>query len=477
MTYGAMGNRAVALLFAMGLAGCSAAKTKKSPDVPGDDAGVEIKLDRPPIDRPPAVEGPAAMPDAAMADTSADRLADMAPTPARMDRPPMPDLTPVMGERYFVYAGGNRGIDLLYLDPRNGQLTHKNWWGNDAAIGFNNANYITIDSNNRFLYTTSGASGLVASRVFAWSIDQATGNLTMLNSQDTLGGDLAYFGIAVSGTNKYGMASNWSGHNLAMFRIMADGSLSALIQGLATFANPHQMLADSTGRVVFVPCMGSNVIAQFRLDGATGRLTENGHVSLLPDRPGPRHMAFSLNGQIVYLLNELNQTISAYRVNVPMARLDVPALQMGLSSLPPTAVVDPAAMPPLRARAAAIFVHQSGKFLYTSTRMDGSVPGSMPARGRNGWIGVYAISPTDGKLTSVQFEETVIEPRGMGLDPTGKFLLVASVSQPEARMGEPPETGHNLVTYSIDPATGRLTRASGIRIPQRTDIVAVLRLM
>lgn len=161
---------------------------------------------------------------------------------------------------------------------------------------------------------------------------------------------------------------------------------------------------------------------------------------------------YQLNGTFAYLLNELNQTINVYRVNATMARLD-PPVQTGLSSLPMDVRPDNMA---LRGRAAEIFMHPNGRFLYTSTRLDqGTLNMSTGRYAYNtgvleGWIGIYEVDQMTGRLTAKGFEKVNREPRGFGLDPTGRYLIVAGVSDPAG----------NLVSYKIDTTTGLLTKAA-----------------
>ncbi|RYG58334.1 lactonase family protein, partial [bacterium] len=82
---------------------------------------------------------------------------------------------------------------------------------------------------------------------------------------------------------------------------------------------------------------------------------------------------------------------------------------------------------------AEIFVHPTGRWLYVSNR------------GRD-TIAVYAIG-ADGKLTWLEETPTPAEPRGFGLSPDGKWLVVGG------------QRANRVAAFRIDPGSGKLTRS------------------
>ncbi len=409
--------------------------------------------------------------------------ADASPM-ANADRPPMPDVGAIAGARYFVYAGSNLGIDVLHMDPATGKLTPRTWIEADPAMGFLNASYITADPAGRNLYVVSNNSGR-QSRLLVFAIDAMTGGLSLQKAVDTGGQQAVHVSLERAPMPRFAFVSHFSpgdvlaGHNVAVFSL-APGKVGEMIgTPYPTCANPHAVYPDQTGQLVFVPCYGSELVYQFKLD-TNGKLTRSGETPVAGTRPAPRHMDFIVQGgggaQKAYLLNELSQTINVYSVDIFVGTLAL--AQEGVRALPETVKPDNTNM--LRGRSAEIFAHPKGTFVYASTRLD-----AWDATGRRwdsaklpGYLAAYpVIASGDAKAgqldtTKGQFTQTVIEPRGFAMDPQGKYLVAAS------------STGQtdNLVSYSINETTGALTEASKVTTAaaawsptgHRTDIAAIV---
>jgi 6-phosphogluconolactonase len=85
---------------------------------------------------------------------------------------------------------------------------------------------------------------------------------------------------------------------------------------------------------------------------------------------------------------------------------------------------------------AEIVLHPNGRWLYVSNR-------DTSHAGRDG-ITVLAVAP-DGRLRCVETVPAQVQmPRSFDLDPSGRWLVVAS------------QTDHRLAVLRIDPATGKL---------------------
>jgi len=85
--------------------------------------------------------------------------------------------------------------------------------------------------------------------------------------------------------------------------------------------------------------------------------------------------------------------------------------------------------------AAEILVHPNGKFVYATVRGHDSVS-------------VFAADAGSGRLTFVQnISAGGNVPRGLGLDPTGRWLIVAN------------QKSDNAVEFAVDAPTGKLSPA------------------
>jgi 6-phosphogluconolactonase (cycloisomerase 2 family) len=189
------------------------------------------------------------------------------------------------------------------------------------------------------------------------------------------------------------------------------------------FAKPHQTEFDRVGRFILVPDKGLDRVFVFRLDPVTGRLSPSEQGSVIArETSGPRHAALHPGGNFVYVLNELDSSVTAYRYDADTGALEPFQL---LTSLPNSFTGN--------SRAAEITVSADSRFIYASNRGHDSV-------------GVFAIEKGTGRLSPVEWTATGRTPRFITLDPAGRFLVAAS------------EDEDTITAFSVSPETGRLSR-------------------
>jgi 6-phosphogluconolactonase len=181
---------------------------------------------------------------------------------------------------------------------------------------------------------------------------------------------------------------------------------------------------DPNNRFALAADLGLDKILIYRLDLEAGKLTPN------PEQPwarvkagaGPRHLAFHPNGRFVYVINELDSTMTAFAYDGDRGTLK--EIQT-LSTLPEEFQG--------RSHCADVHVHPSGKFVYGSNRGHDSIV-------------IYACDEKSGELELVGHEPTQgAVPRDFALDPTGTYLLAAN------------QNSDNIVVFRIDTRSGRLT--------------------
>jgi 6-phosphogluconolactonase len=300
--------------------------------------------------------------------------------------------------------------------------------------------WVTTDPAGKVLLVADenyGATG----QVLSLSIDAKTGKLTMLSAQAAAAQGTVHLSVAKSG--KWVMGANFNGMNAQVFALAPDGKVGTAV-GAPTVVGkqPHSFNVDPTNKAAFIPCLGADKVYQFTFDDATGKLTAATPATLdLPAGTGPRHMAFSKDGAIAYLIAENKQTITAYTVDAAKGTLTAIA-GSEVSTLP----ADVKAMVPgtLASRAAEVLVHPSGKFLYATTRLDSGAGNAAAAQ--DGYLAIFPIGAA-GKLGTPAFEKVGKEPRAFNVTPDGKILVVANQRS----------TTDNLVSYTIDETTGAVT--------------------
>jgi len=263
--------------------------------------------------------------------------------------------------------------------------------------------------------TTLFAVSEANSKVGAYAIDPTTAALTFINSVDSAGSGPAFVGIDRAGN--YALVANYDGGTVAALAIRADGGLTAGTP-VAVGKNAHMILTDPSNHFAFVPCLGSDYVAQLTFDPATGALAPNAvpHFATAAGA-GPRHLAFAPDGVHVYLLAETASTLSALTLDPASGQL---------AELQTTSTR--AAGATGANTGAEVWVHPSGKFVYTSNRGDDN-------------IAVFTIG-ADAHVTLAGHVATGMTPRDFTLDPDGTHLYAAN------------QNGGTITQYAIDAQSG-----------------------
>jgi 6-phosphogluconolactonase len=341
------------------------------------------------------------------------------------------------------FTGKERGRgEGLSVYRRNGESD--SWTMAQLVKEIADPSFLAIDREGRILYSSHG-DGRQAT---AFLIDPATGRLSVLNRQATGGENGA--ALALDGTNRFLVVTNYASGTLAVLPIQPDGSLSAL-SDLVTLtgtpgpnrtqqesSHPHHCPFDRTGRYIVVPDKGLDKVFLYRLDTTSGKLVA-GTPPSVSTRAGaaPRHVSFHRSQPYAYVINELDSTITAYKFDSEKGTLEpfqiVPTL--------PTSYTG-------NNSGAEIVVAPSGRFLYGSNRGHDS-------------IGIFSIDPSSGGLTPVGWEPTQGRtPRFFTLDPTGTELYAAN------------QNSDTVVIFRVDQTTGKLTSTNQIvKVASPTTIV------
>lgn len=292
-----------------------------------------------------------------------------------------------------------------------------------------NPSWLALDRAQRVLYAAHGDGDTVS----AFRVDATTGRLAPLGSQATGGKNGVR--LAVDASNRFVVVANYSSGTVAVLPIAADGSLRPLsdlaeLHGTPgphrteqTMSHPHDVVLDPSGRFVVVPDKGLDAVFVFTLDVGRGRLVAADPPSVASRRgAGPRHADFHPSRALLYVLNELDSTITTYRLEAPRGAL-VP-LQV-ITTLPSSFTGDNTT--------SEIAVAPSGRFLYASNRGHDS-------------IASFAVDDATGVLTALGWEPTQGRtPRFFALEPSGARLHVAN------------QDSDRIVAFAVDAASGRLT--------------------
>ena len=322
--------------------------------------------------------------------------------------------------------GRGTGIHAYRVDPDTGHFTHVQTLG-----GLVNPSFLVTSADRRFLYAVHGDENHAS----AFALDADTGEARLLNQADTGGMNGVRQDIDPGG--RFMVVANYASGTVAVLPIHPDGRLGDQ-QQLVTLTgelgpgrheqsgpHPHDIRFDPSGRFVLVPDKGLDATFVLAFDKQTGRLAPAAQ-PMRKSRAGaaPRHVGFHPSLPIVWVLNELDNSVVTYRWDDATGAMS--PIQL-LTTLPESFCGD--------STTAEIAVAPDGRFVYCSNRGHASVA-------------IFAVDPAQGTLRAAGWESTQgAWPRFIALHPSGKFLYAAN------------ERGDQVVVFRVDTARGALTPA------------------
>ncbi len=329
----------------------------------------------------------------------------------------------------LLVSGYAPAISTLAFDPVAGTATPRA----SSTCGAN-PSYLDCSPDGRFAYACAGGDRIIAMAV------KPDWTFTRIN--DVSAGGKGTCHVAVHPGGRWVFNACYTSGQMGLSAVKDDGSLAEPAQVVTPGIKAHQVVFDAGGRFVFVPCLGSDWIAQYRFDPATGTLTPN-EPAIVPTAKGagPRHLAWHPSRRFAYLINELDATLTALSYDADKGVL-TPV--QTLRTLPAD----------FRARnsAAAVVVAPSGDFVYASNRGHDS-------------IAIIRLDDGGARMTLVGNERAGGEinvPRCFCLDPTGTWMAVAN------------QKGASVTLLKVDRATGLLNRTGQVQVPPQPSYVRLV---
>lgn len=340
----------------------------------------------------------------------------------------------------------SEGIYVAEVDQKTGALELV------QTVPSDNPSFLALSPDQRFLFAINEIAdfeGKEAGSVEAYRIDEASGEISLINRQALPGPIPAH--LAVDPSGEYLVVALYIGSSYVVLPIGADGSLGAPVdevtqegsgpnQQRQEAPHPHAVTFDPAGRYIATADLGIDKVEIFEL--SDGELAKVGEAAMEPGA-GPRHVAFRPDGTVLYVINELNATITALPYDAASGELGEPIA---------TVSTVPEGFPEAKSTA-EIMVHPSGEFLYGSNRRFSDHPAADS-------IAVFQLDE-QGVPERVQLvTEDIAFPRAFQLDPTGTWLYALN------------QKGDSIVQFAIDQRTGELSPTGSVaNVPTPVSLV------
>ena len=344
---------------------------------------------------------------------------------------------------FFGTNGGNaEGIYHASFNTETGTFMQVKLAARIGSPGF-----LTKHTKRRIIYAVArwkGEAGVVAYRL---------GDRSELNEFSRMAcpdGGACHLSVHPSG--KFLLTAQYGGGSIAVFPVKEDGGLetptiiehkggSKVIAKRQDAPHPHWVGFSPDGKYALVPDLGLDQIVIYKVDLDKLRLLPHATADSIPGG-GPRHMRFSSDGRFIYLLNELNLSVTTFAWDASKGKA------LRLTTTP--ALSEKAKSMESFNSAAEILIHPQSPFVYSSNRGHDTV--SVYQENSQGELQVIQVQPIRGAF-----------PRNINLTPQADWLLAAGADS------------NTISAHRVDPQSGKLTyqRGAVINVPSPICILPI----
>lgn len=328
----------------------------------------------------------------------------------------------------YVSNADSGDISVLHLHADSGALTLLQRFATGGKVM-----PLAVSPDRRFLYASLRDE---PARVLSCNIEPDSGRLQRLHDAPLPAS--ACF-IALDRSGRWLMSASYGGHRIGINPIDGDGRAQSPLHSLASEPNAHCFRTDRSNRFAYAACLGGDSVMQMRFDPTSGRVTPNA-VARFVVRPGagPRHLEFHPDGDMAYLLNELDASIDTLALDETTGQLHA---QHSVALLPPEFQGEP--------WGADLHITPDGRHLYACER-------------RSSTLSVFAVDPRSRALHPIDRLPTETQPRGFNIDPSGRHLVVAG------------QLSNRVTAYKIDAMSGKLRAAHSLAVGNNPNWVEII---
>jgi 6-phosphogluconolactonase len=331
-----------------------------------------------------------------------------------------------------IIGDNHQTISCYTVDAMSGALTLRS-----SCPGGSVPSFVTWNHQLSILYAVN--ENYMKGEVRAFRIQSGTDAMSLISTASSGGKGPCHIQMHPSG--KWLLVSNFGSGQVAVLPIHQDGTIGEPVDVQHPGEHSHMSLCDPSGKHVFVPCLGSDVIAQYQFDVSSGKLIPDAIPTIHTIKgAGPRFL--SMNGNSIYCVNELNSTLQWYDFD-PLAGT-ISARGDALSLLPLNFQG--------KNTGGHVVVSHSGKFIYASNRGHDSVA-------------IFKRNPTDGAISYLSDETgngAIRTPRCFTLSENDDFLLVAN------------QGAASVTAFSVDPLIGTMRFLSTTSVGPDPAFIAIL---
>lgn len=337
--------------------------------------------------------------------------------------------------RFVFVANGDNTVSMLTVDAATERLRHKIYFSGGAGGPL----AVAVHRSNRFVYVAN-ASRIPgqAGNVSFYEIDPVSGDLKGSNAFSITG--MVTNAMAMDPFSRFLYVLNLFTHDITAFAIDQSTGLLSEVPGspfVLPGLSPSSIVIEPGGKFLYAAEQTGDISSPDRLENIAA-MSINPSTGVLTSIPGspfpavggfPNTLALHPSGKFLYLSNHETEDISAFRLDPAtgaLAPIDADPNTDGIQNFP------------VAGQVGAIAFDRSGKFLYGATS----------------GIAEFTVDQTTGFLTEIdtdpnaagieEFPNPGTGTTSLAVDPSNKVLYAVN------------EGSNDIITYTIDPATGAL---------------------
>jgi 6-phosphogluconolactonase len=317
--------------------------------------------------------------------------------------------------------GDSEGVYEFAFNPDSGTILRKS-----VAVKATNPSFLTR-AKKGLLYTVNEVgnfqnkkTGYLSGYKIFKNKNTKTGDFQLINRVSSNGDHPCH--IALNKAEDLVVVSNYSGGTVSIHRISENGAIEDAHQVFDHNTNvrkSHVHYAQFIDDDLFVADLGLNSLFHYIISDKENRKYILKTTYFLGDDSGPRHFEVAQDGAFIYVINELNSSITVLQKNDKEYSeiQNISTLADGFEG---------------ENSCADIHMSEDQHFIYGSNRGENS-------------IAVFKRNMKTGKLEKIQSVSTHGDwPRNFTLSPRGKYLLVAN------------QKSNNISIFGINKKTGKL---------------------
>lgn len=321
-------------------------------------------------------------------------------------------------------ADSSEGIYTFRFNRDTGKLLNQK-----LVATMKNPSFLKLAPDKNTLYAVSEVDDYQGNNGSITSFRVKDTILEKLNTQSTFGANPCHIGVNSSAN--YVTVANYTGGNLSIFKTESDGLLRPSPQVidhkvLDSTKTSHAHMSSFLNGELLVADLGLDRVQKYTLDNGNYSPSEQPAL-ILAEGAGPRHLTSSKDGNYLYVINELNSTLTVFKKvgekYVPFETHETVASDYKGESF-----------------CADIHLSPDGNYLYGSNRGENTIV-------------IFEVDKTSGKLTLIGRESVKGDwPRNFAFDSSGGFLLVAN------------QRSNNIVVFKRDIQNGTLSFTSEVEL-------------